>query len=195
MSSVLVTSSSGRHCKLDNGVESIGGDTTVVVSVSGHPDVSLLSPSGSPAVLYDPVVRSSGRSVSYYKNGVVQTVGRASGLIVYTRSVALERVVTSIDGNGHGSDGSGGLFQSGLATLGNVVVALQLGNVCLACILASLVSCVVGVVRLEHSTLVFHPPFEGEVNSSTVTSVASIVTVHQLLLAQAQQFTCKINMC
>lgn len=141
-----MTSFSLRPSNLDNGVESIGGDTTVVVSVSCHPDVSLLSPPGSPAVLDDPVVRSSGRSVSNNKHGVVQSVGRASGLIVHSRSVALEGVVTGIDGNRNGADCSGGLFQSALAALGNIVIAFQLGNVALAAVRASLVSGVVRVV-------------------------------------------------
>lgn len=84
-----------------SGVRGGGSDTTVVVSVTGHPDVTRLAPGVTPAVLHDPIVRGARCSVSDSEDSVVQLAGRASSLVVNSRGVQLEGVVAGIDGNRH----------------------------------------------------------------------------------------------
>ncbi|KAF1754016.1 hypothetical protein GCK72_020574 [Caenorhabditis remanei] len=64
--------------KLNKWIASLGGDSTVVVAVTGDADVSLLSPSGSPRVLDEPVVSVLWvGTVSDEKDSVVELLGRA----------------------------------------------------------------------------------------------------------------------
>ena len=69
--------------KLNKWIASLGGDSTVVVAVTGDADVSLLSPSSSPRVLDEPVVSVLWvGTVSDKKDSVVELLGRAFLVIV-----------------------------------------------------------------------------------------------------------------
>jgi len=100
----------------------------LVLFVSGHPDVSVLSPAGSPRVLDDPIVSSAGIvTPTNSQHSVVQLRSRAGGLVVDSRRVELERGLRSVDGNGSGSLGDG-LLELVLVSGGNVLVSLQSGS-------------------------------------------------------------------
>jgi len=72
----------------------------LVSTVSAHLDVSRHSPSGSPAVLHQPVSSSGVSSPSDGQDSVVKSGGRAGRLVVNSSRVELERGVRSINGNG-----------------------------------------------------------------------------------------------
>jgi len=99
----------------------LSGDTTVVVSVSGHPDVTVHTPRGSPRVLDDPVVLSVLRSITDDEDTMIEIGGRAARLVVDSRLVELERVEGGIDGNTDGADGGCGGLEIGFAARLNVV--------------------------------------------------------------------------
>ena len=66
------------------------GNTAVILSVSGHLDVSLATPAGSPAVLDEEVVGAVVGAVADGGDTVVQELGGAVWLVVDTILVELE---------------------------------------------------------------------------------------------------------
>ena len=74
---------------LYGGVASLSSDTALVANITGHPDISLLSPCPAPAVLNNPVVLIATASVSYSENSVIELPWGASPLVIYSRSVQL----------------------------------------------------------------------------------------------------------
>lgn len=77
-----------REC-LDGWVASRGGDTALVLFVSAHPDVAILSPACTPGVLDQPVSLAIVAAIADSEDTVVEAGGGASPLVVYTRSVQL----------------------------------------------------------------------------------------------------------
>ena len=75
---------------LDHGVAGLGGDTTGVLLVSGHLDVALLSPGGSPAVLHQPVVLPLLGSIADHQDPVVEVDTGALVVVVNSRLVEVE---------------------------------------------------------------------------------------------------------
>jgi len=131
---------------LDNSVSGVAGDSAVVVSVSGHVDVSVVTPRGSPAVLDEPVVLPTHGSVSDGQYCVVQSVGAASGLVVHTTGVELERVVAGVDGDGDRADIGDCFLQFGLIAIGQLGVRGDGGNWSVRSLLAGSFSSVSGFV-------------------------------------------------
>lgn len=65
-----------------------GGDSTVILSITGDLDVALVSPLFTPGILYEPIIFTSFIfSISNYQNSVIQIIARTFGLIInaYTR--------------------------------------------------------------------------------------------------------------
>lgn len=60
--------------ELDDGVASDGGDTALVVLVTGHHDVPFQAPVGAPTVLHQPIRLAVILAVAYHQHGVVQVV-------------------------------------------------------------------------------------------------------------------------
>jgi len=112
---------------LANRESSHGGNTAHVAVVTGHEDVSVLSPSGSPRVLDDPIGLVVEGSPSDSQHSVVQLRSRAVGIRVDTRGVELERGLRSVDGDGGGSN-EDGVLESSLVSLVDVLEALQSGT-------------------------------------------------------------------
>lgn len=76
-----------RSC-LNDWVTGLGGYTTVVVVVLGHPDVAVLAPRGSPGVLDDPVLPVPGEdsallAVPDDQHSVVEACGGAEQRLVH----------------------------------------------------------------------------------------------------------------
>jgi len=77
-----------------------GGNSALVVEVSGHLNVSVHSPISSPRVLDEPEGGSAVNTPSNGEDSVVELRSRACWLVVDSRAVELEGVLRSIDGNG-----------------------------------------------------------------------------------------------
>jgi len=90
----------------------LSGDTTVVVPVTGHLDVSFLSPACAPRVLHQPVVFKSLGTIAHNQYTVVKSGLTAQQLVINTRLVHLEGLVGGIDGNGDWTNGCNSLFES-----------------------------------------------------------------------------------
>ena len=91
------------------------GNTTLVVLVSAHEDVTLVTPGGAPRVLDDVVVLRVLATITNSQNTVIELSGRALGLVVDTRFVELEGSVRSIDGNRDGTNGGNGSLEIAFA--------------------------------------------------------------------------------
>merc|ERR1719219_1878761 len=84
---------------LCNSVSWGGGDTTLVVPIGSHQDVSVITPSGTPRVFDSEVVLSRQVTVSDSGDGVVQSGRTASRTDVNSTRVKLESNSTSINSN------------------------------------------------------------------------------------------------
>merc|ERR1712241_1280261 len=84
---------------LCNSVSWGGGNTTLVVPVGSHQDVSVITPSGTPRVLDSKVILSRQVTVSNSSNSVVQSSRTASRTDVNSTRVKLESDSTSINSN------------------------------------------------------------------------------------------------
>merc|ERR1711992_62802 len=89
---------------LCNSVSWGGGNTTLVVPVGSHQDVSLITPSGTPRVLDSEVVLSIQVTVSNSGDSVVQSSRTASRTDVNSARVKLESNSTSINSNTNGTN-------------------------------------------------------------------------------------------
>jgi len=156
------------------GVRSHGGNSAVVLSVSGHPDVSVLSPAGSPRVLDQPVISSSIDSVSSSEDSVIELSGRASGLIVDSSAVELEGRLRGINGNRDGLHGNG-LSKSGLRSRGNISEGSD-GRSAVGSRVLALVGSRggVGIRSFSIDSLVGNDVLEGVVHETSVASVVSL---------------------
>ena len=65
-------------------VGGLGGDTTLVLLVADHLDVSLVAPGRSPGVLHEPVVLATVRAVPDRQHAVVQLGAAALRLVIHT---------------------------------------------------------------------------------------------------------------
>jgi hypothetical protein len=111
------------NCPLNKRVGSLGGNTTVVILVSSHFNVSIVAPMSGPRILNDPVISTNRvSSVAYYKDfykglicgdqrdqrtvvKIVQVV-LAVGVKVNARAIVLKMLVGSINRNGNRSNSS-----------------------------------------------------------------------------------------
>jgi hypothetical protein len=163
-----------------------GGNTALVVLVTRHPDVSGLSPAGSPRVLDDPIGASRRiNTPSNSQDTVVQRGARASGLIVDSRGVELERRLRSIDGNRGGSLLNKTL-EGILVSAGNVLEALEGSTRVGSRILAGSVFSSVGVAGFSVNTSIGNDVLHGLSHQTSLTSVISIRSraVNQVLLRE-----------
>mmetsp|Transcript_101919 Transcript_101919/g.141653 ORF Transcript_101919/g.141653 Transcript_101919/m.141653 type:complete len:366 (+) Transcript_101919:136-1233(+) len=177
-----------RHLGL--GVRSHGGDTTVVVPVPGHHDVTRVTPASSPGVLDLPVLDTGKLAVADDQDTVVQLGGRASGLVVHTSRVELEGRVRSIDGHRDGANGSRSLLQVRLRAGTNVLEASDGGNGgAIGSSLAGTVFSMVGVLGLRVQTSVVDDVLEGVSHETTVATLVAVGggAVNQLLLGARNQ--------
>lgn len=161
----------------------------MVVLVSGHLDVTLVTPAGSPGVLDQPVVSTRLSSVTNSQNTVVELRGRATRLVVDTSGVELEGLVRGINGNRNRSLGDGNL-EGRLRSLRDVLVRGQggtnVGRVELARVGAS------GGVRvggLSINTMVVDDVLEGLVHKSSVATLVSLVSgaIDKVLLRERDE--------
>merc|ERR1712035_226473 len=89
---------------LCNSVSWGGSNTTLVVPVGSHQDVSIITPSGTPRVLDSKVVLSRQVTVSNSGDSVVQSGRTASRTDVNSTRVKLESNSTSIESNTNSTD-------------------------------------------------------------------------------------------
>ena len=71
-------------CSLDNGITGLACYTALVIFVSRHFNVSLLSPCFAPAVLYKPIILPFLSSISNDKDTVIQLLTAALRFNVHT---------------------------------------------------------------------------------------------------------------
>jgi len=165
-----------------------GGNTTHVVVVTGHQDVSVGTPAGSPRVLDDPVGLSSLNTPSNSQHTVVQLGSRAVGVRVDSRSVELEGGLRSVDGDGGGSHVDR-VLQVGLGSLLDVLVGLQGGSRVGLVVSAGSVLSSVGIGGFGIDTSVLDDVFHGLSHQTTVASLVSVGSraVNQVLLRETNQ--------
>ena len=103
--------------QLHQRISGVRGDSAVVALVSRHHDVSIQSPSGTPAVLHHPVVLSLIIAVASHQHGVLVMPVRT---VIYSSLVATE--AGSINDNCHtdGSHGCHGLLERCFAAFRNL---------------------------------------------------------------------------
>jgi len=152
-----------------------GGNTALVVVVSGHPDPSVKSPISSPRVLYEPVVTSGSIvSPSSGQNSVVQLRSGAIWLVVDSAAVELERRVRSIDGNTGWSSVNLHL-EVLLVSLVNVGVSAKSGSTVLGVVNASSVLSSVWVAGLSVDSLVVDDVLHSLSHESSIASLVSLI--------------------
>jgi len=162
----------------------LSGDTTVVVSVSGHPDVTIHTPRGSPRVLHDPVVLSVLRSITDDEDTMIEIGGRAAGLVVDSRLVELERVERSINGNTDGADGGCGGLKIGFAARLNVLErGDRSGLVVYVVATPKWAFGLIGIASLAVNTVVLDHVLESGVHLTSVTTIITSIsgTVEEVL--------------
>ena len=98
---------------LNKRVAGFQGDSTLIVSITGHLNVSLITPGGCPAVLDKPVILTVLGAVSNDQYGVIQ-IGQlvtTRGFDVDAASVTHERGSRRINCDGNGSNGRNGCLK------------------------------------------------------------------------------------
>jgi len=163
----------------------------LVVEVSGHPDVSLESPVGSPRVLDDPIVlsRVSVGSPSNGENSVIESSSGAIWLNVDSAAVELEGVLRSIDGDGGGSLGDL-LLKIVLISLVDIGEALEGGSPVGSGVFASPRGLGgVWVASLGVDATVGDDVLEGLSHQSSVASLVALRerAIHEVLLRERDQ--------
>ena len=96
---------------LDIWVASACSNATLVVLVSGHSDVPILTPRRSPAVFHNPEVLFVLTAITHNQNSVVQPLRTALWLVVDTSSVQLKAKVAGINRDTDWAHGSDSFFQ------------------------------------------------------------------------------------
>jgi len=172
---------------LDNWIRSRSGNTAIVVSVSGHFNVTSITPRSTPGVLDQPKVLAAFGTKTNSQNSVVEGSGRASGFIVNSGGIELERLLGSINGNrGRGLVDS--VQQSSFISLRNIVEAGQ-GSSAICSVVSAGVRASGGVwVRsFSINSMVGDDILEGLVHEATIASLVSLGgrAIDQILLGEA----------
>lgn len=122
-------SQSQRQETLDQWITRGACDSTLIVLVPGHFDVSFETPAVAPTVFDEPIVGAVLFSaVSDDQDAVVEFGARAIGLVVHAFGIKLETLLRRIDRNGDWSDGRDCGFQFFLVTFRDIDVANVLGT-------------------------------------------------------------------
>merc|ERR1719374_442341 len=193
---VFLHNKTGKGSLLNQRIGSLSSDAAVVVSVSGHLDVALLSPRQTPTVLHQEEVLSILGSVANSQHTVVQSARGASSLKVDSLMVKLEAEVRGINGNGDGANSGKGLGQSLLITLGNVGESSDGGTNVRLLESAFAIASFIGIRLLSIDTTVSFNVSEGVVHEASHAAVVAVVSgaVDQLLLRKAHQFASLLRM-
>jgi len=181
---LAVVGTSGR------GQRGHGSNTTVVVPVPGHEDVTAHAPRGSPTVLDDPVVLAAGGTITNSEHTMVEGGGAAGRLVVDASGVELEGVLRSIDGDASGTLGNLGL-KIRFAARGHIDVGSELRTAVGGVVLAGSILSGVRIGRLGIDTAVGDDVLEGLGHETTVTTLVALRTraINQVLLGEADEGT------
>jgi len=173
------------------GESSHGCNAAHVVVIASHPDVSGLTPVGTPGVLDDPVGRSGAGSPADGQDSVVQLGGRAVGVGVDSRGVELERGLRGVDGDGCGSRVDGGL-ECVLVSRSDVGERGQGGSRVGGGVGACSVLGGVWVAGLGVNASVGDDVLHGLGHQSSVASLVSLRprAIHEVLFGQRDEFLC-----
>ena len=139
---------------LDNWVAGLGGNTTLVLLVSAHEDVSALAPVGAPGVFHLPVGSAVEGAITDSGHTVVQHSGGTVWLIVHTARVELEGHLAGIDTDRDWTNGGDSRLQGRLRAVFHIDVRLDGGTNRVLLELTLLIDGLVGVGSLGIDTLV-----------------------------------------
>jgi len=168
-----------------------GGNSALVVEVSGHFDVSVHSPVSSPRVLNQPEGGSRVNTPSNGEDSVIKLRSAASWLVVDSRAVELEGVLRSIDGNRGWSSGDLNL-EIVLITRVDIDEALKGGTRVGSAVAASSILSGVWVARLSVDSSVGDNVGHGLSHESSIASLVSLRSgaIHQVLLRERDKLLC-----
>ena len=176
---------------LNYGVTRCGCNATVILSIPRHFQVALVSPGDAPRVLNDPVllVGVLVDPVPDNQHGVVQPPSTATGFVVHTLRVKLERLVTGVDRDWHRSDGGRGSFQTFFVPGWDVDVSLVRGARILGIVPTLFVYGLVRVGFLGVDAAVFFDVLERVVHDAAAAAIVAVLdrAVDEVLFAQGDQ--------
>jgi len=170
------------------GQGSHGSNTTVVVPVPRHEDITTHAPRSSPTVLDNPVVLAASGTITHSEHTMIKGSGAASRLVVNASRVELEGVLRSIDGDASGTQGNLGL-KIRFAAGGHIDVGGQLRTTVGGVVLAGSVLSSVRIGRLGIDTTVGDDVDEGLSHEATIATLIALRSraVNQVLLGEADK--------
>jgi len=172
---------------LGNGRHS--GNSALVVLVSGHPDVTGLTPVSSPRILDNPISNSgTGGVPANHQNTVVKLGARTLRLVVHTAGIELERAVACVNGHTDGSANAGSL-QGGFRTGLDVGIGAHGGADVGLVESASSVASSVGIRGLGVDSLVGNDVVERVSHQTSIAAFVSVAggTIDQVLFGEGDK--------
>jgi len=166
-----------------------GGNTAHVVVIASHPDVSLVTPIGSPGVLDDPVqVVGCISTPADSEDTVIELGGRAVRIRVDSRAVELERGLRSVDGDRGGSEVDR-VLEGILITRSNVGVGSEGRSRVGSRISASSVSSGVWVRAFSVNSSGGNDVVHGLSHETTVATLVSLAprAIHEVLFGEGDE--------
>lgn len=156
---------------LNDDIGWLGSNTAVVVTVTGHEDISLISPVSRPGVLDDPVVLSVKSSVSDSKDLMIEEASSTSALwlVVDSRGVEAEGINRGINGDSDWSNSDSAL-ESWLAELSDVDVSLNGDSRSEIIGTTESILSEIWIVSLSSNSSVIDHPLEGRGSESSIAS-------------------------
>merc|ERR1740137_221720 len=173
-----------------------GGDSTLVVLVTGHLDEAFISPFCTPGVLDKPVILALFDAITDSQNTMVEVHRAAVGFVINAFAVELERGLGSINGNRDGSNSSQGSLETFFITLGNINESNVGCTFVFPMISASIIHAFVGIALFGVNTSVLLNVFESKVHKTTIAAMVAVTgrAIDQVLLAQRNKFSCFTEM-
>jgi hypothetical protein len=174
-----------------DGVGGHGGDTAVIVAVARHPDIATHAPASAPRVFDYPVILAARGAITNDQHTMIERGRAASGLVVDTAAVQLERRMGSIDGNRYGANGGRGSLESGLGARLNILVGAQSASAVGSIVLASAISSGVGVAGFSVDTMVIDDVLESIIHQSAIATLVALSSraVDQVLFRKADELS------
>ena len=96
---------------LDQWITRLTSDSTLIVAIATHQDVSSISPFSTPGILHDVIgnlLLRTIRSIADSQHAVIEISGRTVRLVVDTFVIELKRLLRSIDTDGDRANCSNG---------------------------------------------------------------------------------------
>jgi len=167
------------------------GNATVVVVVSDHPDVAILSPRCSPRVLDNPIVLvvSSIMAIANDQDSMVKSSGGAICIVVHSASVAHEARSGGINSNRDGTNSANGLFQGVLIEPSDVDISCHLGSVVGGVVTAGVLHSIVGIGSFGVNATIGLDVLESILLPASFAAVVTVwvATVDKVLLGEGYE--------